>query len=72
MVKAANGKLKLIFVLVGVIIALVGGGFKLTWAAIYDNRGAIIEIKDRISINQQEILQRLTRIETKIEVMNND
>lgn len=73
-----NGKMKWIFILIGFIFTLLTTAMSYTWGSVCDNRKKIDTTKDvvvekldelqkDIYKNRQDILQRLTKIETKLE-----
>ena len=66
-----NGKSKVIWILAGWIFVIVtsifGVTLKYTWASVTDNRKEITEVKDCINDKLNNVVQRLARIEAKIE-----
>jgi len=69
-VEQKNGKAKLINMLAMWLFIIITSVFGITvtigWASIVDNRKNITQIKDCISADMKEVLQRLTRMEAKM------
>lgn len=76
-----NGKMKIIWILAGWLFIVATTAFAMTWTSVIDNRKNIQQVKECVSETMEKmyqqniklieqnsyILQRVTRIEAKIE-----